>query len=88
MKTATNLSRRSFIVHSVALGAGLALGFELPAIAGHPGDPSAALAQPEIGAWVVIRPNDDVIIRIVRSEMGQGTITGLCQLVGCSNSWA
>lgn len=81
MKTATNLSRRSFIVHSVALGAGLALGFELPAIAGHPGDPSAALAQPEIGAWVVIRPNDDVIIRIVRSEMGQGTITGLCQLV-------
>lgn len=35
----------------------------------------------EIGAWVVVRPNDDVVIRIVRSEMGQGTLTGLAQLV-------
>ena len=35
----------------------------------------------EVGAWVVIKPNDDVIIRIARSEMGQGTLTGLAQLV-------
>ena len=35
----------------------------------------------EVGAWVVIRPNDDVIIRIARTEMGQGTLTGLAQLV-------
>jgi isoquinoline 1-oxidoreductase beta subunit len=39
------------------------------------------LASPEIGVWVVIKPNDDVIVRIVRSEMGQGTITGLAQMV-------
>jgi isoquinoline 1-oxidoreductase beta subunit len=36
---------------------------------------------PEIGAWVVIRPDDTVVIRVVRSEMGQGTLTGLAQLV-------
>ena len=36
---------------------------------------------PEINAWVVIRPDDTVIIRIARSEMGQGTLTGLAQLV-------
>ena len=30
---------------------------------------------------MVIRPNDDVVVRIVKSEMGQGTITGLCQMV-------
>src|SRR6185369_3428889 len=36
---------------------------------------------PEVNAWVVIRPDDTVVIRIARSEMGQGTITGLAQLV-------
>ena len=35
----------------------------------------------EVGAWVFIRPNDDVVIRIARTEMGQGTLTGLAQLV-------
>ncbi len=35
----------------------------------------------EVGAWVVIKPNEDVVIRIARSEMGQGTLTGLAQLV-------
>ncbi len=36
---------------------------------------------PEINAWVVIKPDDTVIIRIARAEMGQGTLTGLAQLV-------
>ena len=36
---------------------------------------------PEVNAWVVIEPDDTVIIRIARSEMGQGTLTGLAQLV-------
>jgi isoquinoline 1-oxidoreductase beta subunit len=44
-------------------------------------DLAAAEAVPEIGAWVVIRPDDTVVIRVVRSEMGQGTLTGLAQLV-------
>ncbi|HLL18898.1 MAG TPA: molybdopterin cofactor-binding domain-containing protein [Rubrivivax sp.] len=36
---------------------------------------------PEVNAWVVVQPDDRVIIRIARSEMGQGTLTGLAQLV-------
>jgi len=36
---------------------------------------------PEVNAWVVVRPDDTVVIRIARSEMGQGTLTGLAQLV-------
>ena len=36
---------------------------------------------PEINAWVVVKPDDTVVIRVARSEMGQGTLTGLCQLV-------
>src|SRR5207302_7601306 len=46
----------------------------------------AAVAQaqngpPEVNAWVVIKPDDTVVIRIARSEMGQGTLTGLAQMV-------
>ena len=37
--------------------------------------------KPEINAWVVVQPDDTVVIRIARSEMGQGTLTGLAQLV-------
>src|SRR5690606_8685647 len=36
---------------------------------------------PEVNAWVVIQPDDTVVIRVARQEMGQGTLTGLAQLV-------
>ncbi len=70
------LSRRSFLATSAS--AGLVVAFHIP-LAGQ------ALAQagpaPEINAWVVVNPDDTVIIRIARSEMGQGSLTGLAQLV-------
>ena len=77
---AANVSRRSFVVGSAAAGGGLALGFKLP-------DIGAALAQgastegTEVNAWVLVKPDDTCVIRVARSEMGQGTITGLVQLV-------
>ena len=37
--------------------------------------------SPEITVWVVIRPDNTTVVRVVRAEMGQGTITGLAQLV-------
>jgi len=77
---ATNLSRRKFIVGSAAAGGGLALGFNLPFI-GTAEATTAAKAGSEINAWVVVRPDDTCVIRIARSEMGQGTETGLAQLV-------
>jgi isoquinoline 1-oxidoreductase beta subunit len=72
------LNRRAFIVSSAALGGGLALGLDLPF---GPTVVRAADGSPEVTAWVVIRPDDTVVIRIARSEMGQGTLTGLAQLV-------
>ena len=72
------MNRRSFIVSSAAVTGGLALGFEIP-FAGKIA--SAQDSAPEVNAWVVIQPNDTVVIRMARSEMGQGTITGLAQLV-------
>jgi isoquinoline 1-oxidoreductase beta subunit len=72
-------NRRSFIVGSAAAGAGFALGFDLTL--------AKADATPEVNAWVVINPDDSVVIRIAKSEMGQGTLTGLAQLtaeeLGC-----
>jgi len=79
MNYVPNIDRRSFVVSAAALGGGLALGLDLPF-----GGPQVIRAQdglPEVNAWVVIRPDDTVVIRIARSEMGQGTLTGLAQLV-------
>ena len=73
------LNRRTFVIGTAAAGAGLALGLDLPF--GGPTVVRAADGSPEINVWVVIRPDDTVVIRIARSEMGQGTLTGLAQLV-------
>jgi len=73
------IDRRSFIVTAAATGGGLALGLDIPF--GGPPVIRAADGSPEVNAWVVIRPDDTVVIRIARSEMGQGTLTGLAQLV-------
>src|SRR5579862_616130 len=71
------INLRAFVVGAAAVGGGLALGFALPF-----GQKAARAADtPEVNAWVVIHPDDAVVIRVARSEMGQGTLTGLAQLV-------
>ena len=73
----TSLSRRKFVVGSAALaGGGLALGLSAPF-----GEAVAQNGASELNVWVAIRPDDTCVIRIARSEMGQGTLTGLAQLV-------
>ncbi len=80
---APNLSRRRFIVGSAAAaGGGLALGFNVPfGISPAAAAQAGAAADTEVNAWVVVKPDDTTVIRIVRAEMGQGTHTGLAQLV-------
>ena len=71
------ISRRGFLIGGTAAGVGLSIGF-LPALSGK----ALAAADPsEVTAWAVIDEDDTVTIRIARSEMGQGTLTGLAQLV-------
>jgi isoquinoline 1-oxidoreductase beta subunit len=66
------------MVSATAAGAGFALGLSLPS---ESNVVYAADGLPEVNAWVVIRPDETVVIRIMRSEMGQGSLTGLAQLV-------
>ena len=77
MSNAFETNRRSFLAGTVASTAGFTLGFHIPGI-----DSAAAQGQtPELNAWVVVKPDDTVVIRVARVEMGQGTLTGLAQLV-------
>src|SRR5450830_706517 len=78
MNYVPQINRRTFVVSAAALGGGLMLGMEIPF---GPNVVRAADGSPEVTAWVVVRPDDTVVIRIARSEMGQGTLTGLAQLV-------
>lgn len=79
---AASSGRRHFIVGGALAGGGLALGITFGGAAGDAAAQAAdASGVPEINAWVVVRPDDTTVVRVVRSEMGQGTHTGLAQLV-------
>ena len=65
------LSRRSFAFGISALTGGLVLG--TPAVFAQAQAQTPATAKPgppELTAWVVIQPDDSVLIRIARSDIG------------------
>jgi isoquinoline 1-oxidoreductase beta subunit len=78
MSNRLKVNRRQFLVSAAAAG-GLAVAWKVPgsvfaqSVIGDAGK--------EVGIWVVIYPDDRTVVRIARSEMGQGTLTGLAQLV-------
>ena len=77
MTTLIPVSRRQFLKATTAIGGGLALEFSIPSALAQP----ALAAAPEVTHWIVVYPDDRVVIRVARSEMGQGSLTGLAQLV-------
>jgi isoquinoline 1-oxidoreductase subunit beta len=89
-------TRRRFVGGSAAVAGSLVVGFHIPfagsakaqgvatavvGVAGTAGAAATASGGAEINAWVVVRPDDTVVVRVARSEMGQGSLTGLAQLV-------
>ena len=81
----SRVTRRKFVGGSALAAGSLVVGFHVPfggkAMAQAAGATPAPAIPPEINAWVVVRPDDAVVIRVVRTEMGQGSLTGLAQLV-------
>ena len=87
MMTHTTLSRRRFVTTALTAAGGLALGVGIggPASAAvlnvRPWNDDTKRYPGEIDAWVVIEPDDTVIIRYGRAEMGQGSFTALPQIL-------
>ena len=65
------LSRRGFILASLSAAGGLMIGIR-PVEAATPDSAGA-----ELGAWIVIDPDESVTLRVAKSEMGQGIFTAL-----------
>jgi isoquinoline 1-oxidoreductase subunit beta len=87
IRVASTVSRRHFILAVASAAGGLLVG-----IGAAPGRPRAATisTQPwndndyaphEIDAWIAIDPDDSILIRYQRSEMGQGSMTALPMMI-------
>jgi isoquinoline 1-oxidoreductase subunit beta len=74
----TFLSRRAVLASVAAVGGGLSLGLRV-LLARERAQTGAAAA--EINAWIEIAPDETVIIRVARSEMGQGVLTAVPMLI-------
>jgi isoquinoline 1-oxidoreductase subunit beta len=85
--TAATFSRRHFILTAASAAGGLLVG-----IGAAPDDARAATiskqpwndndrAPHELDAWIAIDPDDSILIRYQRSEMGQGSMTALPMII-------
>lgn len=76
MTTSLSLDRRAFLKTGTAAGAGLLIGFHLPAFASSAEDQEKKSPNP-LNAWVHITQDNHVSLILGKSEMGQGIMTAL-----------
>src|SRR5271156_5766479 len=84
----TNLTRRYFLLTATSAAGGLMLGVgtdfteaRAATVVAQPWNEENAYAANEIDAWIVIDPDDSILIRYQRSEMGQGSMTALPMII-------
>ena len=78
MNAIDNPSRRTFLKAGATLGAGLTLGFHLPASRAAQQTAATAFAP---NAFLRIAPDNTITVLVKHLEMGQGVYTGLPMLV-------
>ncbi len=92
MTATRGMNRREFVVTTLAVGGGLALGLSFPKneaeragisvrLSGRPWESLAGKSDIEVGPWLMIAPDDTVTIRVGQSEMGQGVFTSCAKMV-------
>ena len=83
MSASLSFSRRAFLVRSAAVSGGLMIGVCFPqtVLAKKRQKAAASSVGPEVTAWVLVNPDDTILIRVARTEMGQGSFTGLPMLI-------
>jgi isoquinoline 1-oxidoreductase subunit beta len=84
----TALSRRHFIVTLATAAGGVAIGIgafphlaHAAAVPAQPWNDDNAYNANEIDAWIAIDPDDSILIRYQRAEMGQGSMTALPMII-------
>jgi len=87
-RIASALTRRHFILTAATAAGGFAVGLgAVPrwaiaaTVAAQPFDDGTPSSPHEIDAWIAIDPDDSVLIRYQRSEMGQGSMTALPMMI-------
>jgi isoquinoline 1-oxidoreductase subunit beta len=87
-RAASTLTRRRLIVTTATAAGGFMIGIGAaprPASAAivmaHPWDDDNGYNEHDIDAWIAIDPDDSILIRYQRSEMGQGSMTALPMIV-------
>src|SRR5215470_16821961 len=84
---APTLTRRHFIITAATAAGGFAIGIgatpraEAATVVAQPWNDDNAYAANEIDAWIAIDPDDSILIRYQRSEMGQGSMTALPMII-------
>src|ERR1700693_4826762 len=84
---AATYSRRYFIVTAASAAGGLVVGIAAAPEGAHAATISkqpwtdSDRAPHEIDAWIAIDPDDSILIRYQRSEMGQGSMTALPMII-------
>lgn len=68
------MNRRHFLQVTSSATAGLSLGFFVP-------ERASAANAPQLNVWIEIAPNDTVLIRYARAEMGQGSMTSAPMII-------
>jgi isoquinoline 1-oxidoreductase beta subunit len=85
---ASTLSRRHFILTAATAAGGFMIGIGVTpraayaaTVARQPWSDDNGYAANDIDAWIAIDPDDSILIRYQRSEMGQGSMTALPMIV-------
>ena len=70
----SGMDRRHFLKVSGTASAGMSLGFFLP-------ERAHAANTPQLNVWIEIEPNNTIVIRYARAEMGQGSMTSAPMMI-------